>query len=201
MYQTLFPRRIGFPDLLYRLAQTIRRHGASAQPEAPRTASAEDAQARLLRVFRAHGDAVLRAAYAYLHNRSDAEDVVQDTFLQFYRTAPALQSPEHERAWLLRVAINRSKNTLKSSWFRRTQALEDDTPCPDDDLSFLWDAVRALPPKYREPIHLFYQEGYSTAEIASLLGQKESTVRSLLHRGRGLLKSLLKEAYDFDESL
>lgn len=63
----------------------------------------------------------------------------------------------------------------------------------------MWDAVRALPSKYREPIHLFYHEGYSTAEIARILGQKESTVRSLLHCGRSMLKETLKEAYDFDE--
>ena len=63
----------------------------------------------------------------------------------------------------------------------------------------MWDAVRALPPKYREPIHPFYHEGYSTAEIARILGQKESSVRSLLHRGRSMLKETLKEAYDFDE--
>lgn len=78
---------------------------------------------------------------------------------------------------------------------------EESYPCADLDsnLAFVWDAVRALPSKYREPIHLFYHEGYSTAEIARILGQKESTVRSLLHRGRSMLKETLKEAYDFDE--
>ena len=101
----------------------------------------------------------------------------------------------------LRVAINLSKNKLNSAWFKRTDTLEESYPCADLDsnLAFVWDAVRALPSKYREPIHLFYHEGYSTAEIARILGQKESTVRSLLHRGRSMLKETLKEAYDFDE--
>lgn len=105
------------------------------------------------------------------------------------------------KAWLLRVAINLSKNKLNSAWFKRTDTLEESYPCADLDsnLAFVWDAVRALPSKYREPIHLFYHEGYSTAEIARILGQKESTVRSLLHRGRSMLKETLKEAYDFDE--
>ena len=102
---------------------------------------------------------------------------------------------------LLRVAINLSKNKLNSAWFKHTNALEESYPCDDldSDLAFVWDAVRALPPKYREPIHLFYHEGYSTTEIARILGQKENTVRSLLHRGRSMLKETLKEAYDFDE--
>ena len=67
-----------------------------------------------------------------------------------------------------------------------------------EDLSFIWDAVQALPVQYREVIHLFYREGYSTREISQILGRKEATIRSDLSRGRGKLKELLKEAYDFE---
>ena len=160
---------------------------AVLQAIAPARASAA-AHAQLSQLYDRWGTAVFRAAYAYLHNKSDAEDVLQDTFLQYMRTSPELESPAHEKAWLPRVAINLSKNKLNSA-------------CADLDsnLAFVWDAVRALPSKYREPIHLFYHEGYSTAEIARILGQKESTMRSLLHRGRSMLKETLKEAYDFDE--
>lgn len=45
-----------------------------------------------------YGDRVLRLAYSYLHNQSDAEEVLQDTFLQYLRTAPELEGPEHEKA-------------------------------------------------------------------------------------------------------
>ncbi len=133
--------------------------------------------------------------------RSYMIDGVRLCFVRLMRTSPELESPAHEKAWLLRVAINLSKNKLNSAWFKRTDTLEESYPCADLDsnLAFVWDAVRALPSKYREPIHLFYHEGYSTAEIARILGQKESTVRSLLHRGRSMLKETLKEAYDFDE--
>ena len=173
---------------------------AVVQAFMPARASAAEHE-RLSALYDRWGTAVFRAAYACLHNKSDAEDVLQDTFLQFMRTSPRLESPAHEKAWLLRVAINLSKNKLRSAWFKNTAALEETYPYdnPESDLAFVWDAVRALPPKYREPIHLFYHEGYSTAEIAQVLGQKEPTVRSLLHRGRGLLKTALKEAYDFDE--
>ena len=175
---------------------------AILQAVVPARASAAEHD-RLSALYDRWGTAVFRAAYAYLHNRSDAEDVLQDTFIQFMRTSPALESPTHEKAWLLRVAINLSKNKLNSVWFKHTDELEESYPCDDldSDLAFVWDAVRALPPKYREPIHLFYHEGYSSAEIARILGQKENTVRSLLHRGRNLLKETLKEAYDFDESV
>ena len=68
-----------------------------------------------------------------------------------------------------------------------------------EDLSFVWEAVKSLPVKYREVIHLFYHEGYSTKQIAEILQRGEATVRSDLHRGRALLREILKEAYDFDE--
>ena len=68
-----------------------------------------------------------------------------------------------------------------------------------DDLSFVWQAVKDLPEKYREAIHLFYYEGYSTKQIATILQRSEATVRSDLHRGRSMLRDILKEAYDFDE--
>ena len=67
-----------------------------------------------------------------------------------------------------------------------------------DDLAFVWDAVKELPENFREVVHLFYQEGYATKEIAEILGKNESTVRSDLKRGREKLKSILKEAYDFE---
>lgn len=154
-------------------------------------------------LFDTYGDAVLRAAYAYLHNMDDAEDVLQDTFVQYLRAERVFESSAHEKAWLLRGAINLSKNKLNSIWYKRTDALTEAYPCAelDDELACVWDAVRSLPPKYREPIHLFYHEGYSTAEIAEILKMKETTVRSILHRGRGMLKDILKEAYDFDDEI
>ena len=68
-----------------------------------------------------------------------------------------------------------------------------------EDLSFVWDAVQSLPVAFREVIHLFYYEGYSTAEISRMLDRKESTVRSDLRRGRLKLKEILKEECDFEE--
>ncbi len=70
-----------------------------------------------------------------------------------YAHFPELESSAHEKAWLLRVAINLSKNKLNSAWFKHTNALEESYPCDDldSDLAFVWDAVRALPPKYANP--------------------------------------------------
>ena len=60
------------------------------------------------------------------------------------------------------------------------------------------EAVLSLPEDYRIPVHLFYYEGLSTRQIASVLNRSEATIRSDLHRGREQLKRILKEAYDFE---
>ncbi len=69
------------------------------------------------------------------------------------------------------------------------------------DLSFVWEAVKSLPVKYREVIHLFYHEGCSVREISNILKRPEATVCSDLHRGRERLREILREEYDFDEAL
>ena len=152
---------------------------------------------RLLDTF---GNAILRMAYSYLHNMADAEEVLQDTLVQFLKTAPRFESEAHEKAWLLRVAGNLSKNRLSYNAVRTADELNNELVAENrEDLSFVWQAVRDLPDKYREAIHLFYHEGCSTRQIAQILQRSEATVRSDLHRGRQLLREILKEAYDFDE--
>ena len=132
------------------------------------------------------GDSILRYAYTYLHNMSDAEEVLQDTLVQFLKTAPEFESENHEKAWLLRVAANLSKNRIRYNKLRETDELNEELVAEErEDLSFVWEAVKSLPVKYREVIHLFYHEGYQTAQIAKVLGRNESTVRSDLRRGKG----------------
>lgn len=189
------PRAGTGPQLLRRLTQALGRLFFSADETAPplqpsRARVNQQAEALLDR----YGESILRLAYSYLHNQSDAEDILQDTLIQYLRTAPTLESPAHEKAWLLRVAGNLSKNLLRAQGYRQADQLKETLAAQErEDLSYVWDAVKALPVPYREAIHLFYYEGYSTAQIAQILDQKESTVRSRLKRGREKLKPLLEE--------
>lgn len=148
-----------------------------------------------------YGNAILRLAYSYLHNMADAEEVLQDTLVQFIHTAPVFENEPHAKSWLMQVAANLSKNRIRSNRIRRAEDLDElqETLAgqESEDLSFVWEAVKSLPEKYREVIHLFYQEGYATGEIARILQRKESTVRSDLKRGRERLKEILQEVYDY----
>ena len=128
---------------------------ACSKTDLAKTNSDERINCQAERMLSEYGNAVLRLAYSYLHNTADAEEVLQDTLVQFLRTAPKLNTKEHEKAWLLHVAANLSKNRIKYNSIRQTDELMDDLAEENrDDLSFVWDAVKALPDKYREVIHL-----------------------------------------------
>ena len=151
------------------------------------------------RMLNSYGDSILRLSYSYLHNLADAEDVVQETLIKYMKTAPVFENEAHEKAWLLRVAANISKNKIDYNKVRQADELDERLAADErENLSFVWEAVRSLPDNMRDVIHLFYHEGYSTKEIASILDRKESTIRSDLKRGRDKLKLVLKEVYDFD---
>lgn len=159
--------------------------------------SVEERNRQAERLLDRYGQSVLRLSYAYLHNMSDAEEILQDTLVQFLKTSPVFDSPDHEKAWLLRVASNLCKNRLIYDRRRRADPLSETLAQEDrPDLSFVWEAVKALPVHQREVVHLFYHEGFATAEIARIVGRKESTVRSDLRRARLRLKEILKEGYD-----
>lgn len=142
------------------------------------------------------------AAFQICKNREDAEDVVQDTFLQYHTSNKEYESEEHIRAWLLRVAINKAKNVNLTFWRRNKQPLEDymeGLVFETKEHSALFEAVLALPEKYRMVIHLFYYEDYSVKEIAGVLKLSESNVKIRLSRGRGMLKETLKEEWEDDK--
>jgi RNA polymerase sigma-70 factor (ECF subfamily) len=138
------------------------------------------------------GPAVYRLACAVTSSRSDADDVFQEVFLRYHRAAPDFESETHEKAWLLRVTLNRCKSLLASPWRRRSVPLEDVYACRDRSIAVA-EALTALPPGDRTLLHLYYYEGYRTDELAGLLSRNPATVRSQLTRARQKLARLLKE--------
>ncbi len=142
------------------------------------------------------------AAFQICRNQEDAEDVVQETFIQYHTTLKQYESEEHIRAWLLRVAINKAKNVNHSFWHRKKQPLEEYIETlvfESEESGDLFETVLGLPEKYRIVIHLFYYEEYSVQEIAKVLKLSESNVKVRLSRGRQMLKDALKEDWEDDE--
>ena len=124
---------------------------------------------------------------------ADAEEVLQDTLVQFLKTAPVFLNKAHEKAWLLRVTINRCHDLTRAARQKDTE-LDENLPAPDqmEDGSVL-DAVRALPENYRNAVYLHYYEGYTAAEVGRMLGAPTNTVLSWLRRARAQLHTMLKE--------
>ena len=96
-----------------------------AAKETSKAAAQDDVSARAAQILDTHGNAILRYAYSYLHNMSDAEEILQETLIRYLTVQPELQGPEHEKAWLLRVAANLSKNRLDYNRLRDTDELEE----------------------------------------------------------------------------
>ena len=149
-----------------------------------------------------YGDMVLRIAYTYLKNRADAEDIVQDVFLRIIDKKPSFNDENHEKSWLIRATINMCKNKVNMFWNKNKCSIDDVQEFAVSDKyntdTSVFQEVMALGEKYRVVVYMYYYEGYSTPEIANVIGKNETTIRSLLHRARNKLKDMLKEDYDFE---
>ena len=147
-------------------------------------------------------DNLFAAAFSICKNAADADDVVQETFLQYYKTNKQFESEQHIKAWLIRVAVNKAKNINSSFWRQKSVCLEDyietlTFEAPEDGT--LFEEIMKLPEKYRIVIHLFYYEDFSVREIADILKIGTGNVKVRLTRGRRLLKKALKEDWVDDD--
>lgn len=155
-----------------------------------------------------YSDTVFRIAYARTQNREDAEDITQNVFLKYIGANKKFSSEEHRKAWILRVAVNCANDFVKSAHYRHRADIENIEALPEqgaepsyelEEKSEVYYAVQSLPEKYRVPIHLFYYEDMSIAQIAGVTKQKEATVRSQLTRARDMLREILRD--DFEENI
>ena len=152
--------------------------------------------------YRRYADRVFAAAFSVCRNQADADDAVQDTFIKYNASEDIFRDEEHLKAWLLRVAINRTKDIGTSFWRRNRVSWEEymeGLAFEEPEDGRLFEAVMKLPDKYRTAIHLYYYEEYSVSEIAGILHSRDGTVKSWLSRGRSLLKTMLKEEWNDDE--
>ena len=149
-------------------------------------------------LVREHQAMVFSIGWHFLQDRSLAEDVAQEVFLELYRKLREIQSPAHLTYWLRRVAAHRSIDQGRRHKHRREQPL-DSQPEPaslqasGDPLleRQLRRSIAALPDKQRMVVLLRYQEGLGPAEIAQILEMPVNTVKSTLHRSLEELRGKL----------
>ena len=144
--------------------------------------------------YEAYAEMIYRLGFTYMKNASDAEDVVQETFLRLVRQTDHFTNEEHIKAWLIVTASNYCKSMLRHWWNRRTEMRELEEKSEDfQDQDAILDAVLELPDKYKTTIFLYYYEGYSSEEIAQILHKPAGTIRSYLFKGRLLLKEKIQK--------
>lgn len=151
------------------------------------------------------GDMVYRVALSQTGSPADADDIYQDVFLKLVDAPPRFESEAHLKAWLIRVAVNRSHDVhrartrhpvdaLDSHLAEAERKLAEEQPTEDDPGAFdseLWQQVGRLPEEQRVVVNLFYVEGLSSQEIADALGCSNGAVRSRLYRAREALRAAL----------
>ncbi|WP_296882710.1 sigma-70 family RNA polymerase sigma factor [Thomasclavelia sp.] len=146
------------------------------------------------RVIELYGDTVRRLCMIYLKNYADTEDIFQNVFLKYATSSIKFENDEHEKAWFIRVTINKCKDLLKSFFRNRTVSLDDIVEKPEaipSDYREVLEAVLSLPQKYRNVVYLHYYEGYSAPQISHILGKNVNTVYTLLTRSKKMLREKL----------
>ena len=143
-----------------------------------------------------YGNMLFRLCLIMLGNASDAEDVVQDTFIKYLQKAPDFKDKEHEKAWFIKVASNKCKDMLR---FKARHAIVDmesiNQFTKDSSDNGILEALMTLPEKFRIVLILYYVEQYKTEEIAEMIGKSASAVKMRLQKGRRLLKAIYQKEY------
>lgn len=135
---------------------------------------------------------IYHLAMTYLKNTADAEDVVQNVFVNYIKKKPEFKNQEHEKAWFIVATKNYCKNMLKNFWKTKVDMGEiPEKNYEEKEDSLLLDKIMELPVKYREVLYLYYYEEYSVREIGELLSRKESTIQTQLAAARQKLKNNL----------
>ena len=144
-----------------------------------------------------YSDMLYKICIVILCNEHDVQDAIQDTFCRYMEKKPNFRDEEHEKAWLIRVATNISRDMIR---FRirhpkvSIDELENGLVAPEQKETLK--ELLELPVKQKMVIYLHYVEGYHIKEIADILGITEGAVKMRLQRGRELMKSSWKEVYN-----
>lgn len=164
-----------------------------------------DRDAWLEIIMNEYGERLTKLVYNYVKDWKLSEDIVQDVFITCYKNYEKMGEIISFKSWIYRLAINKSKDVLKSSAFRKVIMNSSlFTPFSSKELSpekdilkrseeeFLSLCVLSLPVKYREVITLYYYEECSIEEITGILAVKPNTIKTRLSRGRVKLKKMME---------
>jgi RNA polymerase sigma factor (sigma-70 family) len=149
------------------------------------------------RLYNQYSKAMFNLAYRMTNNREDAEDILQETFVDCFRNLKTFRFESTFGAWLKTILINRSINYLKKKKVNLVlqenlpDVNNDDEPEVEYDTKRIFKGIEMLPDGYRVILTLYLLEGYDHTEIAQILGISESTSKSQYSRAKDKLRKLI----------
>ena len=154
-------------------------------------------------MLEAYGNDILRLCTLYLKDRHLAEDALQETFIKVWQKYHTYLGQANEKTWIMRIAINVCKNYLRTAWIKRNSVVQIEDVVIASQCQYrhieesvdLLNAILTLKEKYRVVLLLYYYQEFTVKEIAEILDKKQSTVLSLMKRGREQLKQKLQTNY------
>ena len=150
-------------------------------------------------LYRMHLTAMYNTCIRIVANQSDAEDIIQESFISAFEGINGFRGESSFGTWLKRIVINKSLNHMRSkklSFVNYDNIQIEDTDTEDIDLPYtpmevIHQEIKSLPEKARVVLNLYLLEGYTHREIALMLGISEPTSRSQYSRARKLLRDML----------
>ena len=150
-------------------------------------------------VIEKYSDMVYRIALTRCGIVENAEDVFQDVFIKYSEKLPKFESEEHEKAWLIRVTINLTKNINNSAWNRKIVTLDENIEFETKEQEDIFSIICSLPRDYKTVIYLSYYEGYKVKEISEILKKSEGTIKTWLFRARQMLKEKIEGGFEDEQ--
>jgi len=151
------------------------------------------------RLYNLYSKAMYNLAYRILNSREDAEDILQEAFVECFRSLNTFRFESTFGAWLKKIVVNKCINQLKKKKIDITLC-ETLPPVRIDeeeevtyDTSKIFKGIETLPDGYRVILTLYLLEGYDHSEISQILGITESTSKSQYSRAKEKLRNVLSK--------
>ncbi len=139
-----------------------------------------------------YGNLLWRTGIMMLGEPQDVQDMIQEVLLKYMQKRPVFHDAEHEKAWLLRVAVNLCRDMLRLLSRRRYFPIDELEPeavgSTDAESREILEEIAMLPQKWKSVLLLHYIEGYSLKEISEILDVSENAVKKRMQRAKEALR-------------
>jgi RNA polymerase sigma-70 factor (ECF subfamily) len=152
------------------------------------------------RLYNQYSKAMYNLAYRILNNREDAEDLLQETFVECFRSLDTFRFESTFGAWLKKITVNKCINHIKKKKIDLTLCDNLPTNISEEESDVIYDTgkifkgIEMLPDGYRIILTLYLLEGYDHSEISQILGISESTSKSQYSRAKDKLRNILSKS-------